>query len=57
MHGQIADQAEALAREIGQRLRVERLETLRVSPVLGVHTGPAVVGAAVVPMRLMADLL
>lgn len=57
MHGQIADQAEALAREIGQRLSVAKLETLRVSPVLGVHTGPAVVGAAVVPMKLLADLL
>ncbi len=57
MHGQIADQAEALAREIGQRLNVAKVETLRVSPVLGVHTGPGVVGAAVVPMNLLADLL
>jgi len=57
MHGQIADQAEALAREIGQRLSVAKMETLRVSPVLGVHTGPGVVGAAVVPMKLLADLL
>lgn len=57
MHGQIADQAEALAHEISALLNVARLETLRVSPVLGVHTGPAVVGAAVTPMRLLADLL
>lgn len=57
MHGKIPDQAEALALEIRERLNVARLETLRVSPVLGVHTGPGVVGAAVVPMRLMTDLL
>ena len=57
MHGNVSDQAEALAREIGERLNVARLETLRVSPVLGVHTGPGVVGAAVAPMRLMEDLL
>ncbi len=57
MHGKVADQAEALTREIQERLNVARLETLRVSPVLGVHTGPGVVGAAVAPMRLMADLL
>lgn len=57
MHGKIPDQADALAREIRERLNVARLETLRVSPVLGVHTGPGVVGAAVTPMRLMADLL
>lgn len=57
MHGKIPDQAEALAREIGERLNVARLETLRVSPILGVHTGPGVVGAAVAPMRLIEDLL
>ena len=57
MHGKIPDQAEALAREIRERLNVARLEALRVSPVLGVHTGPGVVGAAVTPMGLMADLL
>jgi fatty acid-binding protein DegV len=29
---------------------------VRISPVLGVHTGPGIVGAAVVPMDLMRDL-
>ena len=29
---------------------------MRISPVLGVHTGPGIVGAAVVPMELMGDL-
>ena len=57
LHGKIPDQAEALAREIRGRLNVARIETLRVSPVLGVHTGPAIVGAALVPIRLLEDLL
>ena len=53
MHGQFADQAQSLADLIQQRLNVGRLEVLRISPVLGVHTGPGIVGAAVVPMSLM----
>jgi DegV family protein with EDD domain len=54
MHGQLPDQAEVLSGLLGERLDVVQSEVLRVSPVLGVHTGPAVVGAAVVPQRLMA---
>jgi fatty acid-binding protein DegV len=38
---------------LGERLNVRKLEILRISPVLGVHTGPGIVGAAVVPMELM----
>jgi DegV family protein with EDD domain len=57
MHGRFAEQAEALAQGLRGRLQVGRLETLRVSPVLGVHTGPGVVGAAVAPMALLADLI
>lgn len=56
LHGQFAEQAEALADRLIDKLSVARLETLRVSPVLGVHTGPGVVGVAVVPMSLMEDL-
>jgi fatty acid-binding protein DegV len=33
------------------------LEIQRISPVLGVHTGPGIVGAAVVPMELVKDLV
>jgi fatty acid-binding protein DegV len=29
------------------------MEMRRISPVLGVHTGPGIVGAAVTPMALM----
>lgn len=53
MHGQLPEQADALAALLGERLEIVQCEVLRVSPVLGVHTGPAVVGAAVVPQRLM----
>jgi fatty acid-binding protein DegV len=57
MHGQLADQAESLAGMLGERLKVEKCEILRISPVLGVHTGPGVVGAAAVPSELFKDLL
>lgn len=57
MHGQLAEQAEALSKLLIGKVNVARLETLRVSPVLGVHTGPGVVGVAVTPMKLMEDLL
>ncbi len=57
MHGRFEEQADALAGELRKVLQVAKMETLRVSPVLGVHTGPGVVGAAVAPMRLMQDLI
>ena len=56
MHGRMADKATQLADLLKERLTIEKLETLRISPVLGVHTGPGIVGATVVPMRLMEDL-
>ena len=36
---------------------IGKLEVLRISPVLGVHTGPGIVGAAVLPMETMKDLM
>ena len=56
MHGQMQEQADQLAALFQQRLNVARLEILRISPVLGVHTGPGIVGAAVAPAYLMDDL-
>jgi DegV family protein with EDD domain len=53
MHGRFAEQADALAELLRQRLNLAQLEILRISPVLGVHTGPGIVGAAVTPMELM----
>lgn len=56
MHGQFAEKADALADALKGKLNVARLELRRISPVLGVHTGPGIVGAGVVPMALMSDL-
>jgi fatty acid-binding protein DegV len=57
MHGRFGDGAKLLAESLGKRLNVRKLEILRISPVLGVHTGPGIVGAAVMPMELMEDLV
>lgn len=57
LHGRFADKAESLANELRGRLNIGKLEVARISPVLGVHTGPGIVGAAVVPMELMEDLI
>ena len=57
LHGRFAEKAEILASELRTRMNVAKLEVARISPVLGVHTGPGIVGAAVVPMELMEDLL
>jgi DegV family protein with EDD domain len=56
LHGRLAGEAATLAQELSKKLNVGRLETMRISPVLGVHTGPAVVGAAAVPLQLLAGL-
>ncbi len=56
MHGRFSEQARILAQLLAAGMKVQKLEVLRVSPVLGVHTGPGVVGAAVVPAVLMEDL-
>jgi fatty acid kinase fatty acid binding subunit len=56
MHGRYNEGAKSLAATLGQKLNIKKLEILRISPVLGVHTGPGIVGAAVVPMELMEDL-
>jgi DegV family protein with EDD domain len=57
LHGRFAEKAEVLANELKARLNVKKFEVTRISPVLGVHTGPGIVGAAVVPMELMEDLV
>ncbi len=57
LHGRFADKAEALSNELKEKLNIAKLEVLRISPVLGVHTGPNVVGAAVVPVEVMDGLM
>jgi DegV family protein with EDD domain len=56
MHGQFAEQAHNLQDILAENLNVAKSEVLRISPVLGVHTGPGVVGAAVVPADLLEGL-
>ena len=57
LHGQLSEDAERLASELKERLNVARSEIIRVTPILGVHTGPGIVGVAALPMSLLADLL
>lgn len=57
LHGRFAEKAESMHAELQTRLSVSKSEILRISPVLGVHTGPGIVGAAVLPMELIADLV
>jgi DegV family protein with EDD domain len=56
LHGQLAEQANNLAELIQEKVMVRKIEILRISPVLGVHTGPGIVGLAVVPIQLMEGL-
>lgn len=56
MHGQLADKADELAQMLHAKLNITKMEVLRISPILGVHTGPGIVGATVTPMRLMEGL-
>lgn len=57
LHGRFAQAADTLAASMKERLNVASLEVSRISPVLGVHTGPGIVGAAVLPISLLEDLL
>ena len=57
LHGRFAEKAELLANELKAKLNIAKFEINRISPVLGVHTGPGIVGAAVVPIELMDDLI
>jgi DegV family protein with EDD domain len=56
LHGRFAESADVLAKSMNERLNIKKLEILRISPVLGVHTGPGIVGTAVMPMELVEDL-
>jgi len=56
LHGRFHDGSENLSKMLSERLNAAKLEVMRISPVLGVHTGPGIVGAAVVPMKLMEGI-
>lgn len=57
LHGRFAEKADALAHEFKEKLNIAKLEVMQISPVLGVHTGPGIVGAAVVPVEVMRGLI
>jgi DegV family protein with EDD domain len=57
IHGRFAEKADALAADLKGKLNVAKMDLVRISPALGVHTGPLIVGAAVIPMELMSDLV
>jgi DegV family protein with EDD domain len=57
LHGRFTEKAEMLSNELKEKLNIAKLEVMRISPVLGVHTGPGIVGAAVVPVELMDGLM
>ena len=57
LHGRFEKGAEMMTASVKEGLNIKKFETIRISPVLGVHTGPGIVGAAVVPMALVEDLL
>jgi DegV family protein with EDD domain len=57
LHGQYLEQAQDLAQRLRDNLNIAKLEILRISPVLGVHTGPGIVGAAVVPIETLEGLI
>lgn len=57
LHGRFQQGAEMLSEMAEERLNVAKLEINRISPVLGVHTGPGIVGCAVMPMKLLEDLV
>lgn len=56
LHGRFAEQAGNLSTLLQQTLNVAKIETLRISPVLGVHTGPGIVGVAVVPIEALDEI-
>jgi DegV family protein with EDD domain len=56
LHGRFQSGADSLSEMLSERLNAAKLEVQRISPVLGVHTGPGIVGAAVVPMKLMEGI-
>jgi DegV family protein with EDD domain len=57
LHGRFEKGADQMKAAMEAGLNVKKMEVARISPVLGVHTGPGIVGAAVLPMALMEDLI
>ncbi len=56
LHGRFEKGVKMMTSALEDGLNIGKFETIRISPVLGVHTGPGIVGAAVLPMTLMEGL-
>jgi DegV family protein with EDD domain len=56
LHGDFNEPAKMLAGMLDEKLNIAKMEVLRISPVLGVHTGPGIVGVSVAPMHLVEDI-
>ena len=52
-HGQFAEYADFIAERLKNSLHIVNLDVYRVSPVLGVHTGPGILGVGAVPAAMM----
>jgi DegV family protein with EDD domain len=57
LHGQFSEKADLFTKNLKETLNISKLEVLRISPVLGVHTGPGIVGACITPMDGFEGLL
>jgi fatty acid-binding protein DegV len=57
LHGRFYDATDSLAKYLREKMAIAKMEVMRTSPVLGVHTGSGIVGAAVLPMILMEVLI
>jgi DegV family protein with EDD domain len=55
-HGQMREQASAFDAMLRERLNVAQSDLIQISPVLGVHTGPGILGAGVVTMEAFQGL-
>ena len=56
MHALAPDEARELESEVQRRLQCERILTIDIGSVVGIHAGPGVVGAAICPIAWPVDV-
>ena len=56
MHAQVPDEADELAAEVRRRFNCQRTIFGEVGPVVGVHGGPGILGAAICPVAWPLDV-
>ncbi len=57
LHGRFQQGADQMKAALSERLTIAKMDVIRISPALGVHTGPGIVGVAILPMSLIEDLM